>query len=394
MESPRKNKSLFIDKEALFALYLCKEGLLAPINHLMNENEMQQSEKNQILPLSFILAPAGKRNQEILQNVSKGETLSLICDHQVCGELVVDSTFCIDKKQRLMQITGGDIYSKKAQDIYKRLGDFAVCGDYELYPQITYPINKGIKETILQIKKNIQASSITAMMLDVSPITRIHERIFRLILDENELLVLFLFKKQKEDLLSFQIRKQCLEYVIENYLPKNRIIIFPLNDIYLFEGTNGILLNAIISQNLSCDKMVIGETHPNLAFYYEKQKVYSIFDTTKEIKIRIKFLSEFVYCQQCKTIVSVKTCPHGKHHHINYHTRFIQGILQSGLIPPTILVRKEVSAKILAYLFPNRFSNLIKQFGTMFADNGIITEQNEEDFYIKLSLLYQTHSLN
>ena len=140
--------------------------------------------------------------------------------------------------------------------------------------------------------------------------------------------------------------------------------------------------------------MVIGETHPNLAFYYEKQKVYSVFDTTKEIKIRIKFLSEFVYCQQCKTIVSVKTCPHGKHHHINYHTRFIQGILQSGLIPPTILVRKEVSAKILAYLFPNRFSNLIKQFGTMFADNGIITEQNEEDFYIKLSLLYQTHSLN
>lgn len=392
MESPRKNNSLFIDEEALFALFLCKEGLLAPISHLMNER--QESEKNQIFPLSFILAPAGKRNQEILQNTSKGEVLNLVCNHRICGEIAVDSIFPIDKKQRLMRITGGDIYSKRAQNIYKRLGDFALCGDYTLAPHITYPINQTIKDTILQTKKSLQASSVTSMMLDVSPITRIHERIFRLILDENELLVLFLFQKQNEDLLSFEIRKQCLEYIIENYLPKNKILIFPLNDIYLFEGAHGILLNALISQNLGCDKMVIGETHPNLAFYYEKQKVYSIFDTTKEIKIKIKFLSEFVYCQQCKTIVSVKTCPHGKHHHINYHARFIQAILQSGLIPPPILVRKEISAKILAYLFPNRFGNLIKQFGTMFADNGIIKEQSEEDFYIKLSQLYQTHSLN
>ena len=151
---------------------------------------------------------------------------------------------------------------------------------------------------MLHAKKKLQTQNATSIVLYASPVTRIHERIFRLILEEDTLLVLLLLRKQNEDILSFEIRKQCLEYIIENFLPKNRIIIFPLDDIYLFAGAHGILLDAILSQNLGCNKMVIGETYPNLAIYYDKQKIYSIFDTTKDIKIKIQLLSEFVYCQQ------------------------------------------------------------------------------------------------
>lgn len=399
MESQRKNKSLFIDKEALFALMLCKEGLLYPLTHLMNQQEMEEVDKNglynsQTFPFSFILAPSGKRNQEVIQNLKKGEIVDLVYNYEICGQLITDSIFPIDKKQRLFKIMSGDIYSQKAKNIYNRLGNFAICGDYTLYIKDNLFADRISKEKILHAKKNLQTQNATSIVLDASPVTRIHERIFRLILEEDTLLVLLLLRKQNEDILSFEIRKQCLEYIIENFLPKNRIIIFPLDDIYLFAGAHGILLDAILSQNLGCNKMVIGETYPNLAIYYDKQKIYSIFDTTKDIKIKIQLLSEFVYCQQCSTIVSIKTCPHGKHHHINYHSRFIQGILQSGLIPPTILVRKEISAKILSHLFPNRFNTLIKQFGTMFAESGIISKQSEEDFYIKLANLYKTHSLN
>lgn len=397
MELQRKNKSLFIDKEAIFALLLCQEGLLYPVTHLMDEAKMLEVDKtglynNQSFPFSFILAPAGKRNEEIIKTATKGEVLDLVYNNQVYGTLKVDSSFFIDKKERLLKIMGGDIYSQKAQDIYRRLGNYAICGEYSIITSLANNCfdNRITKDKILQFKKSTKAQSITSMVLDASPITRIHEHIFRLILDKNQLLILLLLRKQNEDLLDFQIRKECLEYVIENFLPKGKIMIFPLDNIYLFAGAHGIILDAILSQNLGCERIVIGENYPNLAIYYDHQKIHSIFDTTKNIKIKVKLLSEFVYCNQCNTIISTKTCPHGKHHHINYSSNFIQSILKAGLIPPTILIRKEISAKILSHLFPKRFQHIIKQYQTMFSKNGILQEQSEEDFYLKLIELYQT----
>ena len=408
MESQKRNNqekaafinALFIDKEAVFALLLCKEGLLTPVSHLMNEEEMHEVDatglyNGQSFPFSFILAPSGKRNALTIKNAKKGEIITLVCEGNICGDLIVDSAFKINKQQRLFKIMSGDIYSQKAQDIFHRLGDYAICGEYCLFlenAQFDFMRHIG-KQTILQTKNNIQAESITAMVIDASPVTRIHERIFRFVLDESDLLVLMLLRHQNEGLLDFNIRKTCLQSVIDNYLPTNRILIFPLDDIYLFAGAHGIILDAILAQNLGCDRIVIGENYPNLTIYYDNQKIYSIFDTIKDIKINVKLLHEFVYCSQCNTIVSLKTCPHGNHHHIHYHSGFLQGILQAGLIPPTILMRKEVSAKILSYLFPKRFSPLLKQFGMMFANNGMIEKQDDENFYLKLIDLYQTHSL-
>ena len=405
MESQKRNNlnftnALFIDREAVFALLLCQEGLLAPVYHLMNFDEMQEVDKTgifkgQSFPFSFILAPSGRRNTQVIQHAKKGDVLTLVCEGAVCGELIVDSTFKIDRKERLLKIMSGDIYSKKAQDIYKRIRDYAICGEYKLFlnsNKFTFMLDK---QMVLRVKKNIQAQHITAMALDASPITRIHERIFRFVLDESDLLILFLLRRQNEGLLDFHIRKTCLQFVIENYLPTNRIVLFPLDDIYLFAGAHGIILEAILAQNLGCDRIVIGENYPNLTIYYDNQKIYSIFDTIKDIKINVKLLPEFVYCNQCNTIVSLKTCPHGNHHHIQYHSEFLQGILRAGLIPPTILIRKEISAKILSYLYPKRFGNLLQQFGAMFANNGMIEkQQDDEDFYLKLIDLYKTHSLN
>lgn len=409
MESQKRNNqekiifenALFIDKEAVFALYLCKEGLLSPVSHLMNEEEMQEVDatglyKGQSFPFSFVLAPSGRRNAIILQNAKKGDNITLVCEGSVCGELIVDSVFKIDKQQRLFKIVSGDIYSQKAQDIYRRLGDYAICGQYHLFLEDTQfafrqHINKGI---IAQVKSGIAAENVTAMVLNASPLTRIHERIFRFALDESDLLVLMLLRHQNEGLLDFHIRKTCLQFVVDNYLPANRILIIPLDDIYLFAGAHGVILDAILAQNLGCNRIVIGENHPSLTLYYDNQKIYSIFDTINDIKINVKLLYEFVYCTQCNTIVSLKTCPHGKHHHIHYHADFLQGILQAGLIPPTILMRKEISSKILSYLYPKRFSSILKQFGAMFAHNGMLEKQGDEDFYLKLINLYQTHSLN
>ncbi len=68
-------------------------------------------------------------------------------------------------------------------------------------------------------------------------------------------------------------------------------------------------------------------------------------------------------------------------------------LIQSGLVPPPILVRKEVSASILASLFPDRFENLQELHYALVPGSGLLEKQSEEQFYRKLIELYQTSSL-
>jgi len=130
-----------------------------------------------------------------------------------------------------------------------------------------------------------------------------------------------------------------------------------------------------------------------LGLYYDKNRLNSIFDECKEIEIDIKTLDEYVYCDTCKTLASTHTCPHGQHHHVHYHSDFIMQLIQSGLVPPSILVRKEVSANILTALFTKRFENLQELHYSLMHSSGLLEQQSEEQFYLKLIKLYQTSSL-
>jgi len=69
-------------------------------------------------------------------------------------------------------------------------------------------------------------------------------------------------------------------------------------------------------------------------------------------------------------------------------------LIQSGIIPPTILLRKEVSASILSALYPNRFENLQDLYYSLMPDSGLIEEKSDEEFYLKLMKLYQTTALS
>ena len=62
-------------------------------------------------------------------------------------------------------------------------------------------------------------------------------------------------------------------------------------------------------------------------------------------------------------------------------------------MPPSVLVRREVSASILSTLYPERFKKLQMIYDSLMPNDGLMEEHNEEDFYINLMGLYQTTSL-
>jgi sulfate adenylyltransferase len=395
MTSSRKNKTLFIDKEAASALELVSESLLAPVTKLMNEKESQEVLKTglinkQSFPFPFILAPSGKKNEETIKSLKPNEEISILCDGKEFATLTVEETFKIDPKERVKHIYGtDDLTHPGVMATIKRIGNWAISGNYTIHNK-TKDKNK-IK--IQQAKELIGAKHTSSLVMGANPLHRAHERLIRQTLENTDLLVIFLLKPYDSANLKYEIRKEALEYFINNFLPKNRVIIVPLENSYIFAGYNEIIIDAIVAKNYGCDRLTIGRNHAGLGMFYDCNSNKSIIDRVTGIDIEITVASEYVFCDECKTLVSKNTCPHGQHHQISYHADSILELLEAGLLPPAVLIRKEISSFLLSKLFPNRFKNLEKLYYDTFPVKGLLEEHNEKDFYLELMKLYQTTSL-
>ena len=390
-----QHKTLYIDEKVLATLALLKAGLLSPIEKLMCEEEALEVDKHKIykgvsFPFSTILAPMGKRNHKVLESLKKGDVVDFINLGTKVGQIIIEETFSIDKEARLENIYGtADRSHPGVRNTASRLGEIAICGEYTVeYPLIQDNINR-----VTQMKNKTGASFVSAMMLSANPLNRAHERMIRQAISDADILVIFLRKPFTSDGLRYDIRYNALNTFVDNFLPRNKVLIIPFENSYMFSGYNELLIDALISKNYGCDQLVIGKNHGGLSLYYEENKSNTIFDPAQNINIHIKTIDEYVYCDTCKTLVSTRTCPHGQHHHVHYHSGAILKLIQSGTIPPSILVRKEVSANILASLFPERFENLQEMYYSLMPSSGLLEEQSEEAFYLKLIELYQTSSL-
>ncbi len=391
----KRNKQIFIDDEALSTLALAQEGLLAPIERLMGEKEAKEVDKTKSyrgvpFPFSFILAPDGEKNGKTLKSLKNGESVNLICNNQIVGELTVDEVFEIDQNERLINIYGSsDLAHPGVKNTIKRLGNLAVSGEY----RVKYPLIRDTINRLESIVKKTGAKKISAMMLAANPLNRAHERMIRQALIESDLLVLFLRKPFISDGLSFDIRFNALHMFVENFLPKNRAIILPFENTYIFAGYNELILEAIMAKNYGCSELIIGKNHAGLGLYYDKNQLNTVFDTLSGIDIKIKTIDEYVYCDICKTLVSNAICPHGQHHHINYDSQSIRSLITQGILPPPILVRKEVTANIISSLNTIQVENLQNIYYSLMPSSGLLEDITQEQFYIKLMELYQTSSL-
>jgi len=390
-----ENKFLYIDKEAVATLAMARDGLLKPVTSLMNQQETQEVNKTgiykgEIFPFPFILAPSGKRNKEVLETSQKGDILKLVCNDVEIGTIIVEEIFEINKNDRVKQIYGTNSeLHEGANDTAQRLGNLAICGDYNINFD-------DIKDHIKQIDEmidNIEAKNVSALILSGKPFHRVHERLIRSALEKCDMLIILLRKPYKDDELSFKVRYKTIKFFLDNFVAKDRVLLLPLENTYIFGGVNELTLNAIVSKNYGADTLFLGQNHTGLGTYWDHKKLISRVDTLEKIHIGIKLFSEFVYCEKCTTLVSTDTCPHGNHHHVLYEKDTLMELFRLGIIPPSILIRKEISSMILADLFPDRKERLERIHQNISTSSGVIDLFKSEDFYDGLMDLYHTTSL-
>ena len=393
MTSPRKN-SILINDEAFGALDLIENQIFSKFNRLMNEKEANEVYETGFLggepmPYAFVFAPQGKRNQETIKNAQKGDKIELInSSGEPVGHINVSGSFKFDEAKSAQNI----FRTNETESARQCCGKLAISGEIKIYGSAL----EKVKERIVTVKKEQNAQKITAIMLTAEPFNRAHERLIRMTIDKADLVLLFLLKSHGADeVMSFALKKRVLEYFIQNYIPQNRLIIVPFENSSLFSSHLNPTLECIAAHRLGADKLVVGQNHAGIGMFYDHNVAHTVLERYKnDLNLDIVVLPELVYCDECKTLVSTKTCPHGQHHHIKYHAQTLKTLLLSGILPPAILMRRDISAMVLSELFPNRFENIQKLCDDLFPSNGLLEKQTEREFYEKLMKLYQTTSLS
>ena len=392
MTSPRKN-SILINDEAFGALDLIENQIFSKFNRLMNEKEANEVYETGFLggepmPYAFVFAPQGKRNQETIKNAQKGEKIELInSSGESVGHINVSGSFKFDETKSAQNI----FRANETESARQCCGKLAISGEIKIYGSAL----EKVKERIVTVKKEQNAQKITAIMLTAEPFNRAHERLIRMTIDKADLVLLFLLKSHGADeVMSFALKKRVLEYFIQNYIPQNRLIIVPFENSSLFSSHLNPTLECVAAHRLGAHKLIVGQNHAGIGMFYDHNVAHTVLERYKnDLNLDIVVLPELVYCDECKTLVSTKTCPHGQHHHIKYHTQTLKTLLLAGILPPAILMRRDISAMILSELFPNRFENIQKLCDDLFPSNGLLEKQTEREFYENLMKLYQTTSL-
>jgi sulfate adenylyltransferase len=300
--------------------------------------------------------------------------------------MIVSSVFKLENPQN-------SIFAAREVELDEdnKTGKYAVSGEFEIYDNNLAKI----KEDVLNRIKENNYQKVTALMLTADPFHRLHERLVRMTIDKADITIIFLIRTlDSKRNLDFKLRQKTLEYFVSNFLPSERVMIVPFENTYLFSNHINPVLECLAAYNFGATKLVVGQNHGGIGMFFDHNQPSTILDSvSRDLGIELIVMPELVYCNQCRTIVSTKTCPHGQHHHIKYKSDTLKELLFRGILPPAILMRKEISAMILSTLFPDRFENFQKICGDLFPNVGLLEERTQNDFYLELMSLYQTTSL-
>jgi sulfate adenylyltransferase len=233
----------------------------------------------------------------------------------------------------------GDIY------IGGKLKVLNLGGYPEMFPELAFP------EDTRKIFSENGWDTIAAFQTR-NPMHRSHEYLAKIALEICDgLFINPIVGKLKEGDIPADVRMKCYRVLIDNYFPKDRVVlkVYPMEMRYA--GPKEAVLHAIIRQNFGCSHLIIGRDHAGVGDYYGPFEAQDIFDDISEDELEIKplKLDWTFWCNRCGGMASMKTCPHKKEDRILISGTELRKRLARGEVPPPEFTRKEVADILIDY---------------------------------------------
>ena len=333
-------------------------GVFSPLKGFLNEEDFTSVVKRGRLSndLPWTIPIVLDANEEVAKKVKDSSQVALRNDGQIFGVMQVEDLYKFDKTESAKSVFQTDDPSHPGFNKFVTMQDILIAGEVKTVS--TTPNNKFLEDlrlTPAESRKKIEdrgwKSTVAFQTRNVPHVA--HEMLQKAALNIYDgLFINPLIGKKKMGDFKDDVILNSYTVLIDNYYPKYRIIFSTLHTEMKYAGPREAIHHAIMRQNFGCSHIIIGRDHAGVGNYYSPFAAHDIFKDYPELEIEPIFFPAFYYCKKCQSYVNDRTCPHYLDYREELSGTKMRKMFSSGELPPSHLMRPEISKVILSYPRP------------------------------------------